>query len=172
MIRLKSLAVLLVIWLVVACASFGPINTPVFEDTFRRDVPELQGPIVFGGPGAVLHGSNGFDGVFHLSVRTNSAPETHWVKSGVLVVAGSSLHLGEWRETRYLEVFRLDLKRVSSIEFLSLGLGRRVLLRLDGDTQFISLDAAKDDGQRIDAVRTLELCNVISKVTGRECVRQ
>jgi hypothetical protein len=66
----------------------------------------------------------------------------------------------------------LDLKRVSSIEFLSLGLGRRVLLRLDGDTQFISLDAAKDDGQRIDAVRTLELCNVISKVTGRECVRQ
>jgi len=164
--------ILAILALMVGCASFGPIGTSEFEPALRRDIPSVEGSLLYHAPASLLYGVNGYDLMDNVAIRAaNTSGRDTISGQGIVIIFDKHLYFVRWIQGKYVADWDTDLKRVISVEFRTLGRGRRVVLQLNLDESpvHVSFSASTDNGQFIDQERTEAVCQVIATQSGLEC---
>ncbi|HZQ73618.1 MAG TPA: hypothetical protein VFB08_11930 [Burkholderiales bacterium] len=165
--RLLGMALLA---LLAGCVTFGPYGTADFEPTLRRDAPMVEGKIVHQVPGRLLYGIDGFNFVDNMAVKS---PIFHGGRTesgiGLFVLTEDKVHFVVWRDEKYQHGWDLAYKQIQSLEVRALGLGRRLVVKLDADPGVTSFDIMSDDAQWVDAARTASICRLLAERSGKEC---
>jgi len=170
MLRLRGWTVGILGFPIVGCASLGPLGTADFEPTLRRDVPSIQGKLIYQAPASLLYAMDGYD--LSDAARVASpflAQGRYTVGHGVVVLTEEKLHFVKWSQARYQHEWNLDYQRIRSIEVRSFGKGRRLVMKLDGEPEVVSFDITTNSGEIIDKERTVAVCQLIAQRLGTEC---
>lgn len=159
--------------LVAGCSSFGPLGTPDFEPTLRRDVPSVSGKLLYQAPGSLLYAVDGYDLLDTVLARApaSSLPDSpREYGLGVVVLTDQKLYFVKWSQTKYEQLWDLDYRQIDSLEVRSLGKGRRLVIKFSGQpAKVASFDMASDNGQTIDPQRTVVVCKLIAERSSKDC---
>jgi hypothetical protein len=156
--------------LLTGCASFGPLGTPAFEPTLRRDIPNIVGKLTYQSPASLLYGIDGYDLWANATVNWPIFAQGRViVLEGIVVLSEQKLYFVKWFGERYQLLWKLDYKKITSVEIRSVLLGHRIVIKFDEEPYVTSLDIATDSGQRIDAEKTVTVCRLIARGSGRDC---
>jgi hypothetical protein len=166
----KALLAVILVVMAAGCASFGPFGTADFEPTLRRDLPAIEGKLMYQSPATLLYGIDGYGFSDNVLVRSPIlAQERYVLGEGIVVLTERKIYFVKWFREKYQQHWELDYSKIVSLEIRSFGAGRRLVMKLDGAPQVTSLDIAADGGQMIDAQRTVAVCQVIAQRSGKGC---
>ena len=170
MLNTEAALTVIITMLLAGCASFGPLGTTAFEPTLRRDVPSVEGKLTYQSPASLLYAIDGYEFWGNAAVHWPIfAQDRSIIGEGIVVLSEQKLYFVKWFRERYQLLWTLDYKKITSVEIRSLGLGRRIVITFDEEPQVTSLDVATDSGQRIDAERTVAVCQLIAERSGKDC---
>lgn len=170
MVNRKAVLTATICLLLTGCASFGPLGTPAFESTLRRDIPNIEGKLTYQSPGSLLYGIDGYDFWDNATVNWPVfAQDRLIIMEGIIVLTEQELYFVKWLRERYRLLWALDYKKITSLEIRSALLGRRIVMKLDGEPRVVSLDIATNSGQRVDAEKTVTVCQLIAQRSEKDC---
>lgn len=161
--RSKSLALIIsVIFLLSACASFGPMEKEKFEIKLRQDVNFKDDNILLYTPASLTQGMSGY-GLLDVT-RSNKIQ-----KSGVLVVSDKNIYFVLWKSDAYQYHWQIPYDKVEAVELKSFGLHRMTLVKFDSGSKVVSISAVDNTGQFIDRKKTEDACKIIAERSNNKC---
>jgi len=170
MSRFKTCSTAILGAMAVGCASFGPLGTAEFEPTLRKDVPAIEGEILFRSPASLLYGIDGYGMSDQLLVHMKVPPKDKYIEGeGIAVLTAQKLFFVKWSGKKYENRWTLDYRDIESIEMRAFGAGRMLVAKLKGTPPVVSYQIASDSGQTIDTQRTITVCQLVAQHAGTKC---
>ena len=168
-------------WLLASCANYGPIGTPAFEQQLHRDVPELNGKVLYQNRASFIYGMNGEATIFRTPKRVDEFNPGHPVydntyQPGVLLVTDDRLYFLRWHQEKYQRYWEIEYKKIKEVGMQMTGgatlMGgtRWMTIVFNFIPHVITFTLSDDKGFRNDSDRMLTACKLIAKQAGRECI--